>query len=36
MVDGKFAGMFPRFSSEILTNVGRSGYLGIPPIQDIE
>lgn len=34
LVRGKFSGMFPRFSTEVLTNVGRSGYLGIPLIAE--
>lgn len=30
LVRGKYVGMFPRFSLEPLTNVGRNGFLGIP------
>lgn len=30
LVRGRYVGMFPRFSTEPLTNVGRNGFLGIP------
>lgn len=34
LVQGKYVGMFPRFSNEPLTNVGRNGFLGIPILRE--